>query len=345
MSPVVMLCSIVLFWAVVFFVILWIIFTSLYVIPADKMLMSLFIGTYRGVYVPGTYVQSHGGLRKDARRGNVPFFRDIVILLWPFWRGVYFPRTNVVLRYHAGQVYTKDGIPVVMDSTIVFELDAHLREFIEEFNVLGRGDDLALEEKIDYPYQKNLETGTTEMRQYTSPCLARVVLDDTTDLVHEVLRKVAAGYSWEKLRSKIKDFEQKVRLELAAPESRFAKAGMLRLTQNAAGRNVDAFGPAVRDQGIDINFEDVMPADEEFRKSLSAPETGKNQGQGEGNRIQEITTRTGLSSTEVIRNETVRQVNELNVIAAGDTFSAVVGGLLVGRKPPRTGTSGTRTNP
>lgn len=325
--------------------VIYVVLTSVYVLPADKMLLSLFLGDYRGVYVPSAYLTAHGGLlKKDARRGSIPGFEDIVILLWPFWNGIFFPRTNVVLRYHASQVYSEDGIPVIINITIVFELDPSLREFIEEFNVLGKGADLAQEDRIEFPYKRDLESGTMEMRQYTSPCLAQVVLDDTTDLVHEVVRKVAAQYPWAKLRSEIKNFEETVRRELAAPESRFAKAGMLCLPIHAAGP-ASTFGPTVREHGIDINIEDVVPVDADFLKSLSAPATGKNRGREEGNRIKAIQARTGLSGEEVMRNETVRQAAELNIIAAGDTLSAVVGGLITGRKPPQSGTSGKKPAP
>lgn len=323
---------------VVVFVVAWLLLTSVYVIPADKVLATFNVSTYTGVVVSGTYEQQNG-LRKDARRGNVPFFPDITIQPWPIWHGVYFPTTNVVLKYHSSRVYTKDGIPVLMDGTIVFELDAYLAAFISEFNVLSTGEnDVSRAESISFVYEKNPENGEKTMHYYNGPCLAQIVLDDTTDAVHEASRKVASEFNWKELTSHVEEFERRMIAVLAAPESRFAKAGMLIQRANAAGELEGHAGPSVRPDGIDINFEDVVPADPEFLNSLSAPAAGQNRGEAEGNRMRAITAATGMASKEIMRNETVRAAEELNIIAAGDTLSAVVGGLIAGRNSPKSGT-------
>jgi hypothetical protein len=316
-------------------------FTSVYVIPPDKMLVSILFGTYRCTYVSGTYARNVPTLPAGIIRGL--FGLDLVILLWPIWRGIYFPTTTVVLRYHAARIYTKDGIPVNMDATIVFQLGPPLADFIETFNVFGHGDDLAREEDIEYLVDRKPDTGEVMSKSYRNPCLAQVILNSTDNLVLETLRRVASSRKWEEIRKDIPLFERDVKYELAAPESAFIASGML---ERRLDDTLNAYpGPSVRADRIDVVFEDVTPINQDFFDSLSAPATGKNRGIGEGNRIKETAKLAKISGKELVRNETARQADELNIIAAGDTLTAVVGGLIAGRGTPKTGTSGRPASP
>lgn len=309
--------------------------TSVYMIDADKMLISIFFGSYKGVYVSGTYLENTPPRKRGCDYLPAHFF-DFVALLWPLWQPVFIPSTPVKLRYHAGRIYTEDGIPVRLDVTIIFQLDACLSDFIETFNVIGKGYDLAREEDITYMVDRDMETGEITTRKYKQACLAQIILDDTTNLVHETLRRAAADLEWNNIRKEIHGFENEVKWYLAAPESLFARSGMLKRIPGV--HHGVKTGKAVRVDGFDIQFEDIVPMDNTFFQSLSAPETGRRRGEEEGNRIKAIQEATHLSSEEVIRNETLRGVQEVNVIAAGDTLTAMVGGLITNRNSPRTGT-------
>jgi len=345
-------------WSLLFAVlfVIYVLATSVYEIPANKMLASFFISTYQGAYVSGTFENQYG-LIKDARRGNIPFFRDWLFLLWPFWRVRIFPLTNVVLKYHASRVYSQEGIPFRLDGTIVSELDPALARFVSEFDVLSEGTDLTRKEIVRFIYDKEPATGAITYHEYDGSCLAQTVLNDTTDAFHEACRRVAAQFPWDELVQKTHEFEEAMRLELAAPESRFAKAGMLlQYVDPVTGTTRGISGHSVRLDGFDINVEDVAPMNEDFTKALSQPEIGRKEGIGEakrraaigigeGKRMRAITRRTGLTSQELAYNESMREAEELNIIAAGDTLSAVVGGLIAGRKSPKSGTSGKKPIP
>ncbi|MGH7927186.1 MAG: hypothetical protein ACREQV_05275, partial [Candidatus Binatia bacterium] len=316
--------------------------TSIWPLQADQLVVSFLTTSYYGTYVSGTYIanRQRSGVWGDAipapaRQG---WFNWFAVLPWPFMRGVYLPGTDVVLRYHATRIYAKDGNPLTVDGTIVFRLGHDLRYFVETFNVLGKGSNLAADKEISYIWDRQPETGEVKTHTYRSCGLAQVVLDDTETLVWETIRRVAEKMSFEDIRGDTAAFEKKVILLLAEPESAFVSSGMLRRSTDAAGNPIGIASPAIRDNGIDFNFEDVTPMNKEFFDSLSRPATGLNEGLGEGNRIARIAKMAKVSGEEVIRNDSLRKAGDLTIIAAGDTLSAVVGGLLKkqpGRNPGR----------
>lgn len=351
----------------------WVIYvglTSFYRITPDRMLASVFIGTMKETYVNGQFAKVKKEIDGDeisiaeleGKRGL--FGWDIVILLYPLWYGVYFPTTVVKLIIHATTVYLKEykegddikspGVPVRVDTTILFRLTPILDEFVQAINVLSRGVyDLAHETEI----RDNLwETGDEKNSRYvySSPRIAQLVLDTVSETVLHAVRSVASQYyTWkevspEKTGEDIRDikgsipyFRDNVLQNLAERQSVFCQAGMLKplepvSTNRRDGRRV-ALGPAVL--SFDLRVEDVTPEEERFRQALHEPmiadlqaDADRLRGVGEGERLKEKAARSGVSPDVIIQSETLQGVKEVKVIGAGDTITDLVKRFLGGGK-------------
>lgn len=317
--------------------------TSIRIMSPDKIMASVFLGSYQGTHVSRRYY---------ARHRHSPHFEgrrawwglDIIILPWPIWRTVFLPATNLVLRHHGTRIYTKNNVPIRLDVTISFNLGTNLEPFIEAFNVFGKGRDLAYDMDVQYPYNRDPETGEERYRTYRSSCLAQLLLNDLLDVIDEAVRHVASQSTFTALKGDIPTFETSVRYRLATPESRFSIGGLLERLPDPDQQDA-VTGASLQAGTFDINITNLEPEDENYRQSLPAPEAGRLRGQGEGNRIRETSKRAKITGRELVRNETLREVDEVVVIAAPDSLSAAVGGLLAGRGGQRQPQTPPQQNP
>lgn len=247
---------------------------------------------------------------------------DVCLEAWPFWRGVYLPSTSTILKYQGTEIWTKNNIEVGFTATITFELATDLQAFVKTFNVLGRGRDLAREEEIGYIFKEDPTTGEKTIRHYKAPCLSQIIVQETDALVQNAFIDVAGELTFNQMTNRdgtaSKIFEGKLRHYLAEPRARFARAKIL---QRVDGVEDDAItGPAVDWDSFDINISRIVPKDEKSRDALSAPERGRLEGEGEGNRIKEIADKSKLEPEEIIRNETLQKIDNVTVVAAPDSL-------------------------
>ncbi len=150
---------------VVFLLYVW--FTSVFVMRPDHMIPSFFLGTFQGTYVSGTFVNKRNKydqtmLQCGGQRGL--FGTDIVLLLWPLYRGVIFPTGAITVYVHA-KVFTKNtadspSVPVHIDFALVFGLTPNLSDFFTVFDVLSYECNLA--ETVPVEYTLELDSSEEE---------------------------------------------------------------------------------------------------------------------------------------------------------------------------------------
>ncbi|MEX1111972.1 MAG: hypothetical protein WEC84_00770 [Candidatus Andersenbacteria bacterium] len=316
--------------------------TSVWIVPADKYLVSFFLRDYSKVYAPQDYLKQQP--RMDWKGATSGWFgSNVVILLYPLWEGIYFPTTTIVLQYHAARIYTKDGVPIFVSCTLIIQLDPKLDNFVRVFNVFGKGYDLAREERISYRIDRDQETGEIKEAKYDkpTPCIAGTMLASTQDLLLETIRRTASTMTWKDISGNIPKFEHRIRYALADPNSAFARAEIL---VRQPGDDENAYeGPAAQRNGVDITIPDVTPMDKDFLNSLAIPEIEKRKGEGEANRINAIREQVVKpGGREVFRNETLRAIDSVDIFATNESANAIIGRLLQGSKDKKTKKKGEK---
>ncbi|PIT98073.1 MAG: hypothetical protein COT71_02595 [Candidatus Andersenbacteria bacterium CG10_big_fil_rev_8_21_14_0_10_54_11] len=245
--------------------------TSTWILRSDTMLLSFFISDIRVLYVTGAawYERDENGVyvyRLAPAEGHPLyssrglFGTNVVLLLYPFLKGVYFPMTVVTLHLHGPTVFTREyltspddeadivqdlrgespSLPVNVTVTIQFRLSPDLVSFVQAINVLSETHDLAEEVKIRdnlwSPEQDDLDVHT-----YTSPCLAGIIQSAVKAMALQAIRSVAGEmYTWDPIlyrdgrefirdiKSSLPQFADLIRAELARDRNGvFVQAGML----------------------------------------------------------------------------------------------------------------------
>ncbi|MEX0649705.1 MAG: hypothetical protein WD200_01775 [Candidatus Andersenbacteria bacterium] len=319
----------------------YILFTGVWQWESDMYLATFIFGDYRHVYVPAEYAEKHG-LNKDARLGILGF--NIAVLVPPFASGVYFPTTDIQLRYRPTEVYDKDMLPLVLRVTITIRLDARLDLFIRRINVLGLGKNLAEKRPTTYRSSYDPVTGEEKRVSYDTdqPCITRAILDATEDVVWENVRKVACQSKFTNIAGRLADFERLLGLELAEEESVFAQAGILVRSKTNFNRAFN--GPSVLSRnGVDIIVTQVLTDNPEYLKALALPGIRRNEGKAEGLRVAEISRRTGVSADQVLGYEALKQAETFNIFAAGDGVVDILAPLARMARGQRT--TGKQDNP
>lgn len=320
--------------------------TSVYIIPADKMLAMFFLESYLGTYLPSRFAESrdeNGQQMIDypmAHRGL--WGSSIVIRLWPFWHGVYIPQTSIELKLHATRVYTKDkgktspSLPIQAKASVVVLLAPDLRDFFHTFNVLGKGVDLAtdcvIHDNLWKPNQEDKQAHT-----YRGPVIAAIMLRALESVILEATRKTGSRFPWRgtgNIKENKQDWEEALRQELARPESMMTRGGIL--VRHPDPRTGTAqLGNAVR--AVDINIEDVDVEGEEARKALDRPmietleaEAQERKGDGEGRRIAKIIEKSGktLTAREVLHADVAKGVKEVNAGVIGKSLMDAIGRIV-----------------
>ncbi|MEX1997675.1 MAG: hypothetical protein WEA04_03295 [Candidatus Andersenbacteria bacterium] len=324
-------------------VVVYLLLTSVYLIAADKMVVSIFLGTYRATYISGTFAKSEdvkGKLmskRPMAHRGILG--SDIVVLLWPLWRVRIFPTTENVLRVHASRVYTKDdgekspSVPILVDTTVVFQLGPDLGPFIQAFPVLDGPLNLAKTCNIRDNMFDPKDPGNYK-HVYQSTELARIVLEIVQTNILEKVRTVGAQHPWmgdNNIKGHIEQFENEIKEALAESEAAFVRGGLLEAKTGNIGPSATAF---------DFNVEDIDLEDEETRKALGQPLIGILEGTRKGNYYKKIQEESGIPAREVLVAETLdKSEGDLNIYTAGEgllnVFAPLLGRLKQTKKKPK----------
>jgi regulator of protease activity HflC (stomatin/prohibitin superfamily) len=340
---------------------IYLLLTSVYVLEADEMLVSILFGEYRATYVSGTQtdaVITRNGrpttLRTlGAQEGLAGF--GIAILPWPFWHAVRFPTTLITLRIHARTIYTKTGrgspsVPVTILITVNIRLAPNLASFVQTFNVLGKGSNLAGDCTVHDNLWKPEQTGEYKgAHEYPGHIITQMIQDAGADAIIEAIRTVGARYTWqsnkEDIRSHKKEFEDQVRKELGSEESPFNQAGLITKTGD--------LGPSAI--SFDVNMVDVTIEDAVAHAALGAPlaatlqaeatviksrgdakaEINKREAQGKG--IKKASQESNVAPQQILAAETVDRIEELKLFSAGapilESLGTLLGGLASKSKP------------
>jgi hypothetical protein len=308
--------------------------TSVYILDMDVMLIGKLLGTYLCTYLNGTFAKESKD-RDGKKMGDYPRARpglfgfDIVFLLFPIWRGVLVPTSSLVLRVHASRSFTKDKIPLRIDTTVVISLAPDLALLFVRIPLLR--DELNLAEPCEV---KDNMWNEKEPKEHVRPGtrLTEILLRQSENTILEAVRVTASAYSFEELRGQLRKFEDEVMLYLSRPESILSQAGLLNPDNKP---HYLGLGSAA----IDCNVEELLP-DDELLAAMSKPEiarleaeakvtTGKADGKAEGQRIAEIVIATGLDKEMVFAGDVLNNMKgNTTLFAAGETATDVAATLL-----------------
>jgi len=315
-------------------VVAYVAFTSVYSLDPDSMLLvySRF-STYHRVYVSGTfskrYAEDHAGRMPwhDEPSKVAPglFGWDITLLLWPIYRVVKFPATSIKLRYRASDLYTKNDVPVLVDSTVRFKPGFDLLRFVDAIDVYGEGYDLSRRLPVSFIVYTDKENGAPATQEYDGCVLAQILLRYTQELLHEAVRRAASQLTFVELVGDYgtQHLEEQVKLRLTEPESIFVDAGILaRQTDVLTGKTTVNRGVAAR--AFDFQIEEVSHTDEAFGAELTAPERGRLRGEG----INNTASRAGLTPAQVLQGDVLTKAKELSINNFGGSVLENVQGLI-----------------
>lgn len=323
-------------------------YKSIYLVPANKMLVWFFMWTYGGQYVSGTFAKRYPE-RMQARTVRQGWF-DLVFLPWPFYQVRVFPVTAFEVHYEANRSYAKGSLaPLTLRTRAFLRLGDLLDAFVLTFPVLeGKyGYDLTRECTVQYAMDVN-EKGEVVWGTYIAPVLGQVISDITSAVVLETLRKAASSFPFSGKDNGITGnrpaFEQKVMYELAVTESPFVQGGLLK---DRGQREFNDYLPWLTNRqhlgptlaSFDFNLVDIKP-EGKLSDAVTGPEEGLLEaqrlaaiGEGEGNRLKAIAERTGMTAKEVRQLESLDRAESLNVVAAGDSPLQELGTMLWGLQP------------
>lgn len=311
----------------------WIATTGIWPYQDDQYLANFTIDGYRGVFVSGTFWDNYGSFR-DAKQGLWGFNIAVMFPPPPFKSGIYFPKGVIPLHYRVEHVFDNEKVPLIINLTIFISLAPCLSDFIETFNLIREG-------VIDYTkpstitYYHHEDTATREPHRIEYPrkeaCLIQYLLDKTTPQVAEAVRRVISQKSFDEVVEGIPSIEEEIKYALAAPESVFAKAGLLKRSTSRSYLVIS--GPSVMPHGgIDVVLSEPVPENPEYLKSMSAPKIGINEGQQRGNRIKEAAERSGTSAEMMVIHEILSaQGTELKMFSAGDNLIEMAKNIVHGR--------------
>ncbi len=348
-----------------FCVLIYLGLTSVYIIPTDKMMASIFLGTWRTTYLSGTaadrkdvrgtkfidYVDDNGN--RVAHQGL--FGSDIVILLYPLWTVRLFPLTENVGIVHVSRVYTKHvppespEVPALVDVTITWELSPYLKPLIQTFPVIGDGPyDLGRKCKL-HDNQWDRDDEKNHKHEYDSTPLAGLVMNVIgNDIVHKV-RTVGANYQWigggtKNIKSEKHSYEKELLAALFEPDAAIVRGGLLGEITDPADPSKKRIGAGKAASSFDVIIEDVAVEDPEVSKALGKPliaameaQAETTRGEGKGRYYAKIEAESGIKARDAAMLETLdKSQGDLNVWTAGP------GGLLQhlnrilgGKKPPK----------
>lgn len=319
--------------------VVYVLATSTYRILPDRMVVGFFFDDYIGAFVPRTFIRAHPSLSGLGLRGLLG--TDFVILLWPFCRAILLPTGAVVIRYSANRVYTKDGggLPLNVDFTVTIQLGEDLPPIVVTFQLLEEDNyDFARTDKVVYVVDRDPKTGESKTQEYRGPRLAQALYRSTETVVHRALRDTISKHTWEEIKGEIATLEDEIKLALSQEDSVFVQGGLL--DQARTGRSV---------LSIDLNVEDITPADDKMATALSfvliaqqeakaaeqAAEAAKHAGEGEGKRIKAIMNESGLTAEQVRAFEALQKAGNLNIFTTNEGLAQVIENLASGMKKPR----------
>lgn len=349
--------------AVVGFFLLWL-YKSIFSLGPNDGLETYLFGTHWVTYVSGSFWDSlpkyYGpSLRQRAeelvQNGHVS---DYVFLPWPFWKVWRFPTSEVTLFQHTGKIYTDnagDDAPQTMlaaDPTMKFHfmsIRGLVTTLLTDWRFWGKS-------YIDLTSQCEVGKGD---HKYTDSLLAKYLLESTSELIMEGVRKAAADYVFgvptddahgkpELLRDK-DSFEKVALWVFAEPGSNLRKSETLRrpttheldLDRDKPPRDInkkefkeklddvtfDMFnGPYITERDFNIeglNFDRLDPTASDAEKAINAAYVGLQTARASAMKIQ----REGVAKGDALAKEGVGRAKGL------DALKATLGGDKV---PPET---------
>lgn len=316
-----------IWWAALVSFLIYVMFTSVHILDTDEMLRSRFLGTLLRTYVTGTYAEIKD--RKGKTMGEYPqaepglFGLDIVLLLYPFWRGEKWPTLTARLRIHSQDAFAKDNVPVSLDTTLLLSLTPDVSRLT--VRVTGQDDTIDLTEECEIKDNLWTQEKPTE-HVHEANRLSEILLNRFQNTVLEAMRLVASEFTFQELRGDLKRFEKRVLEYLSRPESILSQAGILDET------DLNLLGTAAA--AVDFNVE-RLSVDPDLRTAMSKPatarlelEAAKLAGKGEGERLKEMSRESGITAEDLYRGEVLKKVGALDVVVVDDNAASVVQGLF-----------------
>lgn len=297
--------------------VVFVLVTSFFEIPTNKMIVSFFVQTYQEAYCSGTFIGDTDITgRTMAERGGCRglFGSDYLVLLWPIWRGIKFPATTRRLRANASQVYTFENkaqssprIPLQADLTVQLAFSPDLEPVFRTFDLpIWTGSDLSKEQTVYYhmttPAESlRLGTGTENVTSrkgsYEGTILEYRLMQTLESVLHEAMRTAATRFQWRgdsDIIANRGEFEHEVLLCLSeAPESAFVRGGLLnyinaglypsRVNARAPINHPGRLGRSLR--SLDLNVTVIEPENIDAKAAQSKPMIETYNAEAEAKRI------------------------------------------------------------
>jgi hypothetical protein len=315
--------------------------TSIYIVRADKMVASFFLGDWEGTYISGTFATQRDRLGRTmeqlgGRRGL--FGWNLAVLLYPFWRGVILPTGGLTLRVHVTRVYTRDdpphspSLPIHADSTINLGLTPHIGPLVLNFHLLSEGIDLTRKCEVHYTLERDEKDQTVKTGKYDGRVIEQILLRQAETLILEAIRVQGRGYPWrgdDDIRGNILTLERDVKCLLGRRESLFQQALLL----NEFG--LESLGARF----FDLNIENIDVEDPRVRESLGQPtiavmeaEAAKTRGEGEGRRLKRMSEESEIPADQIYQGEVAKEIDNITVFGGSETVTELLRSLFGGRR-------------
>jgi hypothetical protein len=315
---------------------LWLFFvfkTSFYIQEADKMYYVLLLyNHYVGTFISSGFAEIKDeqgrSMDEDPYNGVESLF---IFALWPLYNVVALPTTVIRVDFNLKNVFTKDDVPVIVNVNLVIRLSSNPRLFIHATNVLGKGSDLAEDVVVEVWSNGEVPHTSGEARPlwtYANPELARILISEWTAIIQEVTRTVAKlfpFYGRDDIKSFVPLLERRIKQRLSVFESPLQQAGVLRLIPTNNDGSIPDIKPEVGISviSVDVNTSVDLVSDE-LRADLNKPL----QGEMEGQRLKRLADQSGIPASEIRGWESLDRVEDVTVVAAEDSLSAILGGLI-----------------
>lgn len=337
--------------------------TSVYVLDADQMLVSIFFGTIDpDAYVSGTYAQQEG-LGRGGQSGLLG--TDVVILLWPIFRARIVPTTPLQLRVPVALTYPFDEpggnrAPTDVYLTLTLYLAPRLAKFVLTFKLLQEGINLARKDKVyDALWKATDPDDKREEHEYDAPMLTWVLLRQLEVLIQESMKWVVSHYAWRgddeahpPIHGNTPQLQDELLRQLSVGESMFVKGGLLmELPRDAQGEPVGepVWGPAARTGDLNVGL--VVLASPQAQESLSEPiiaeqraratviqagaqktqEKLVREGKGEG--IAAMAAATGIPTDTIYLGEVLGTIDNVTLLSGSETVTDIARAYVASRLP------------
>lgn len=346
----------------------WIALTGFFTIDPDEMIQVFLLGSWRCAYINeafGQVTESPIAARLGARPPRTMFHcggrpglwkLDIVILLYPFYKGVRASTEAMTMHVSVAQTFTKEtptspSIPVTVDGTLVIRLAPMIAKLAATFPSVKRPgvlyrhcevkevkERIKKDDQVQEQIKRQIYTGEHGASEhepgqliYDGPIIGLLILRKAENTIIEAVRSMTAYFPWHGkehgvdigIKSNQPRLERLILHRLSAWESMFVQGGIIE-QRGDLGQDNRLAVPGESALVVDFNVENI-DVDPTLRPKLSAPMEGKL----EGERLKKIAASVRSDEGKIVyAGEVAKNIKEVKIFSAQQPLLQAVLGWL-----------------